>query len=56
MGLREMLAWLEQLVVDSATLRERDPRYADVTLNDRGALAQPEGRPMLRSYGSDRVF
>jgi hypothetical protein len=56
LGLENLLEWLRRLVAEPNVLREGDPHYADITLDSKGALAQPAGRPLLRKYGGDPVF
>lgn len=49
-GRAELGRWLQQIVLDSDSLRFADPAYADVCLDERGNLCQPGGRPFLRRF------
>jgi len=44
--------WLRQLLLDTKSLRDPDPAYADITLDQSGKISQPENRPLLRRLAS----
>jgi UDP-2,3-diacylglucosamine pyrophosphatase LpxH len=49
-GYAELDRWLQQIVLDSDSLRFADPAYADVCLDETGSLCQPGSRPLLRRF------
>jgi hypothetical protein len=49
-GYAELGRWLQQIVLDSDSLRFADPAYADVCLDESGNLCQPGSRPFLRRF------
>lgn len=54
-GYAQLDQWLQQIVLDSDSLRFADPAYADLCLDESGSLCQPGSRPLLRRF-NERPF
>ena len=55
LGTAELLDWIGKLVGDSDELRNCQPHYDNITLNELGEIAAPSGRSMLHAYGDEPV-